>query len=218
MKLVIFDVDGTLADSQGLIDHAMRFAFRAAGLDPLPRERVLSIVGLSLPEAAATLLPDADEATRAQVVQGYREAYAQARMAQAAPLYPGAVDCLDRLAVRDDLLLAVATGKSRRGLDALLAAHDLQGRFISLQTADGHPSKPHPSMLFAAMSDAGVDPADAVMVGDTSFDMDMARAAGMAGFGVAWGYHPVQALRDAGAAMIATDFPELTQAIERWAE
>ncbi|MBM3604576.1 MAG: HAD family hydrolase, partial [Alphaproteobacteria bacterium] len=92
-----------------------------------------------------------------------------------------------------------------------------QGRFISLQTADGHPSKPHPSMLWAALAETGTKPGRAVMIGDTSFDMGMARAAGMAGFGVSWGYHPAAELAQAGAARILVDFWELTMAIEEWA-
>lgn len=216
MRLVVFDVDGTLVDSQGLILTAMDSAFAGAGLAPLPREQVLSIVGLSLPVAVAHLLPGALPEQQDRVVEGYKTAYAAARSAQAAPLYPGVASCLDRLATRDDLLLAVATGKSRRGLDAVIATHGWQGRFISLQTADGHPSKPHPSMLHAAMSDAGVGPADAVMIGDTSFDMQMAGNAGMAGFGVAWGYHTRDALIQTGAARIFDDFASLTQAIEEW--
>lgn len=216
MRLVVFDVDGTLVDSQGLILAAMDSALAGAGLAPMPRAKVLSIVGLSLPVAVAQLLPGAPEGVQQLVVEGYKSAYAAARAAQAAPLYDGVGDCLDRLARRDDLLLAVATGKSRRGLDAVIAAHGWQGRFISLQTADAHPSKPHPSMLQAAMADAGVDAGDALMIGDTSFDMQMARNAGMAGFGVSWGYHPRAELMQAGAARIFDDYASLTQAIEEW--
>ncbi|WP_304617958.1 HAD-IA family hydrolase [Paracoccus sp. (in: a-proteobacteria)] len=217
MRLVVFDVDGTLVDSQHHIIRAMTDGFAAAGLEPPPRAEVLGIVGLSLPVAVAQLLPLADLATQAQVVEAYRASYMQARSERAAPLYPGALDCLDRLAGRADLLLAVATGKSRRGLDAVIAAHGLQGRFVSLQTADGHPSKPHPSMLIQALAEAGCEARAALMVGDTSFDIQMAQAAGMPGWGVTWGYHPAQALDAAGAALIAEDFGHLTRAIEDWA-
>jgi len=217
MRLVVFDVDGTLVDSQNHITHAMGFAFDQVGLTPLPKSQVLSIVGLSLPVAVAQLAPDVDADTQARIVAGYKESFMRARLDSAAPLYPGAMECLDLLADRDDLLLAVATGKSRRGLDAMIAAHGLQGRFLSLQTADGHPSKPHPSMLHAALAETGTEAGRAVMVGDTSFDMEMARAAGLAGFGVSWGYHPAHALQDAGAIRILDDFTGLTTAIEEWA-
>ncbi|MBM3604247.1 MAG: HAD family hydrolase, partial [Alphaproteobacteria bacterium] len=119
MRLVVFDVDGTLVDSQDHIHHAMAFAFAEAGLEPLPKAQVLTIVGLSLPVAVAQLAPDTDAITQARIVAGYKDSFMKARLEQAAPLYPGALDCLDRLAARDDLLLAVATGKSRRGLDAM---------------------------------------------------------------------------------------------------
>lgn len=218
MKLVIFDVDGTLVDSQHLIHHAMSFAFDEVGLPPLPRDDVLRIVGLSLPVAVAELAPDSDPDTQQRIVEGYKNAFAQRRITEELPLYPGALECLDTLALRDDILLAVATGKSRRGLRSVIEAHGLQGRFVSLQTADDHPSKPHPAMLYAALIDAGVDAADAVMIGDTSFDMDMARSAGITGFGVDWGYHPAGLLRQSGAALVAHDFPELTRAIIGWAK
>lgn len=217
MKLAVFDVDGTLMDSQALIVGAMDFAFQTVGLAPLPRETVLSIVGLSLPQAVAALAPDQPPERQAAIAHGYRHAYMTGRTGNEPPLYPGARECLQSLAARDDLLLAVATGKSRRGLDAALAAHGLDAMFISLQTADFHPSKPHPAMLMAALDDAGVGPESAIMVGDTSFDMQMAQAAGVPGWGVGWGYHPVQALHGAGAVRVDDDFATLARAIGEWA-
>ena len=139
------------------------------------------------------------------------------RIANEAPLYPGARDCLDALRPRDDLLLGVATGKSRRGLDAMIEHHDLRGYFVSLRTADTHPSKPHPEMLLAACADAGVDPSEAVMIGDTEFDMDMARAAGTAAIGVGWGYHPAEALERMDVP-VAKDFADLARMIGEWAQ
>ena len=217
MKLAVFDVDGTLVDSQALILGAMTQAMEGVGLPALDREQVLSIVGLSLPIAVATLLPYQPEARQNEVVAGYRAAFMSRRMDDEAALYPGARACLDALAGRDDLLLGIATGKSRRGLDAMLDHHGLRGRFVTLQTADNHPSKPNPAMLLAACDEAGVDPAKAVMIGDTSFDMQMALAASAKAIGVTWGYHTPQALRDAGADAIAQRPAELIGVITRLA-
>lgn len=215
MKLVVFDVDGTLVDSQALILSAMQAGLAAADLPPLPDRQVLSIVGLSLPVAVSTLVPDAAPRAQGQVVEGYRRAYMSRRLSDEAPLYPGARDCLDALAGRDDVLLAVATGKSRRGLDAILDHHGLARHFVALETADGNPSKPHPAMLLAACETAGVDPSRAAMIGDTVFDMQMARSAGVAGLGVSWGYHDSAALSAEGVE-VASDFPALMAMIERW--
>ena len=216
MKLAVFDVDGTLVDSQALIIGAMAQAMEGAGLPVLDRDQVLSIVGLSLPLAVATLLPDQPEARQNEVVAGYRAAFMSRRMDDEAPLYPGARACLDALAGRDDLLLGIATGKSRRGLDAMLDHHGLRGHFVTLQTADNHPSKPSPAMLLAACDEAGVDPAKTVMIGDTTFDMQMALNARTAALGVDWGYHPATALRQLDI-VVAADFGQLQTMIEEWA-
>ncbi|MDT1060428.1 HAD-IA family hydrolase [Paracoccus sp. CPCC 101403] len=219
MKLVLFDVDGTLVNSQHEIAHAMNQGLHAAGLPEMEPAEILSIVGLSLPIAVARLLPGASAEMHERVVLGYREAFATARANGAVPpLYPGALDCLDALASLDHVLLGIATGKPMRGLTALLEAHGLTGRFFTRQTADGHPSKPHPAMLESALFDAGLGPEDAVMVGDTVFDIEMARAAGMTAFGVDWGYHPTADLHAAGAALVALDYPSLTQALMDWAK
>jgi phosphoglycolate phosphatase len=139
------------------------------------------------------LAPDADAATLARLVQGYKDAYMALRADQgdevSSPFYPGARATLEQLHARPDVVLGVATGKSRRGLDKLIEAHGLEGMFITQQVADFHPSKPHPSMLLQALGDTGIAAADAVMLGDTSFDMEMAQAAGVTGIGVSWGYH-----------------------------
>lgn len=217
MKLVVFDVDGTLVDSQQLIHEGMKMAFADQGLQCPPREEVLSTIGLSLSVAMGQLAPEADEVAVAKLVQSYKEVYLTSRISDTAPLYPGALDCLDASSEDDELMLAIATGKGKHGLSQMIEVHGLQNRFISMQTADDHPSKPHPAMLLAAMSECGVEPPDAIMIGDTSFDMEMAQAAEMAGFGVSWGYHPVEALREAGAARVVPDFPALTAAIREWA-
>ena len=218
MKLVIFDVDGTLIDSQLMIVNSMNAGMAEAGLPPLSREAILSIVGLSLPVAIAQLLPGASQAELDKVAAGYRAAYMASRMHLESPLYPGAQDCLDALSARGDVLLAIATGKSRRGLDALIANYGWDDLFVSRQTSDFHPSKPHPAMLQAALDEAGVAAAQACMVGDTEFDVAMGVAAGMPSFGVAWGYHSVDRLGAAGARMVAPDYPTLTRALLEWAD
>ena len=198
LRLVLFDVDGTLVDSQADILGAMAVSFAGQGLPMPPRAAVLSIVGLSLDEAMARLVPDLPDGMRAGLVTGYKQAYMGKRLTsdtqQSSPLFPGAREVLDVLSRQPETLLGVATGKSQRGLDALIASHGLDGLFLTRQVADHHPSKPHPSMILAALRETGVDPAEAVMVGDTTYDMDMARAAGIRSIGVSWGYHGPAAL------------------------
>lgn len=214
LRLVIFDVDGTLVDSQVHIQAAMGHAFAALGLAAPPLARTLAIVGLSLPEAIARLAPDQPGPVQAQIVRHYKDSFGTRRAAAPAPLYPGAAGALASLSARDDLLLGVATGKSMRGLRHMLSAHRLEGMFQTLQTADGHPSKPHPAMVLAALAETGVGAGQAVMVGDTTYDMEMARAAGVMAIGVGWGYHPVDALHAAGAARVVADYAGLHAAIE----
>ena len=218
-RLVVFDVDGTLVDSQHVILDAMVVAFATLG-EPMPaREAVLGIVGLSLNEAMATLAPHLPEADALRLADAYRDRFVAQRAAGGAeahaPLYPGALDALERLAARPGVLLGVATGKARRGLDHVFASHGLARFFVTAQTADHQPSKPHPSMLLAALAETGCDAAAAAMVGDTEFDMAMGRAAGLATVGVAWGYHPRQRLLDAGADVVIDDFAALDAALER---
>ena len=193
LRLVIFDVDGTLVDSQGDIVAAMTHAFDGIGAPVPARDDILGIVGLSLDVAMARLAPNLDNADHVRLTDGYKASYMglrkKAGAAQSSPLYPGALAALDLLNALPYTLLGVATGKSKRGLDKLLEGHGLQRLFVTQQVADFHPSKPHPSMIHAALRETGVDAANAVMIGDTSFDMEMARAAGVTGVGVSWGYH-----------------------------
>lgn len=196
LRLILFDVDGTLADSQQAILGALGLAFASEGLARPAPAACLSIVGLSLPQAMEVLHPEGSAAQRARLVEAYRGAFKTARLQHGAghsPLYPGARDCLNRLHAVPQYLLGVATGKSRRGLDGLLAAHGL-GMFLTRQVADDHPSKPSPSMILAAMAETGVSAQNTVMIGDTSYDMDMARAAGVTSIAVSWGYHPPERL------------------------
>lgn len=197
LRLAVFDVDGTIVDSQAHIVAAMARALESVGRAPLPKQDVLSIVGLSLPEAFSRLLPEADARENEALVHGYKSAFVDLRAAgqeTRTMLYPGMRETLQDLNACDDLLLGVATGKSRRGLERMLDTHQLRGLFLTTQVADDHPSKPHPSMLEEAMRQTGCAPEDTVMIGDTTYDMEMAKAAGVASIGVGWGYHAVDAL------------------------
>lgn len=218
LRLVIFDVDGTLVDSQGHIHAAMSHAYGALGLSAPEHPAVLRIVGLSLPEAMARLSPELDADTRMRLVEAYKDSFSTLRSRGGAqelsPLYPGAREVVETLLARDDLLVGLATGKSRRGLDHVLAAHGLTGAFATEQVADHHPSKPHPSMVLTALAETGVAPCDAVMIGDTSFDMEMGRAAGVRCLGVGWGYHPAEQLTRAGAATVLERYENMLAAID----
>lgn len=214
LRLVIFDVDGTLVDSQRDILAAMAVAFGSQGLETPARERVLSGVGLSLPETFLRLAGEQGADIRARMIDAYCTAYADLRQAhgpESSPFYAGARETLDRLAGEPHTLLAVATGKSRRGLDRLIEAHGLEGMFQSRQTADDHPSKPNPAMIRAALDETGVTARRAVMIGDTRFDVDMAHAAGVASIGVAWGYQPAAGL---SADRIIHDWAGLAPALD----
>ncbi|HEV7873789.1 MAG TPA: HAD-IA family hydrolase [Enterovirga sp.] len=206
MQLVIFDVDGTLVDSQNMIVAAQREAFAACGLEPPSRARSLSIVGLSLAEAF-TALVGADGPIEA-LAEAYKAAFGRLRADPACeePLFPGAEALIARLAARSDVMLGIATGKSRRGVAHILETHGWTDVFATVQTADDAPSKPDPTMLRQALADTGIQADSAVMIGDTSFDMGMAKAARLHAVGVSWGYHPVAALREAGADTIIDSF------------
>jgi phosphoglycolate phosphatase len=203
-RLAIFDCDGTLVDSQANICMAMNDAFATARLDPPGRVATLRVVGLSLIEAMQMLLPEADTRFHSTMAENYKQAFWRLRdqgMVEE-PLYDGIADAIDALEA-DGWLLGVATGKSDRGLALCLEYHGLTNRFITLQTADRHPSKPHPSMIETAIADAGASPETTVMIGDTSFDMLMARNANVRALGVAWGYHEAADLHAAGAHAVA---------------
>lgn len=216
MKLVLFDCDGTLVDSQHVIVAAMGRAFARAERAMPSREAVLGIVGLSLVEAMQRLGEDDPRFPAERLADLYREAFRELRTEPdfSEPMFPGMRALIDRLAARDDLLLGIATGKSQRGVAAVLAHHGLEGRFVTIQTADDAPSKPHPAMVLQAMAATGAEPMDTVLIGDTSFDMVMARAAGARAIGVSWGYHAPDLLTQSGAERLATDADELQRAID----
>ncbi len=189
--LILFDVDGTLVDSQSQITNAMQNAFMAIN-QPVPTHRdILSIVGLSLTEAFSHLLPDEPQEVRERCCEVYKLAFAEARLKGAkSKFYPGVYEVLEKLHRRPNYALGIATGKSRRGLNALLDSYEIASWFATAQVADDHPSKPNPSMIKTAMEETNVDRNCTVMIGDTSFDVDMAKSAGVFAIGVGWGYHP----------------------------
>jgi phosphoglycolate phosphatase len=205
-RLAIFDCDGTLVDSGATIVRAVAETFEQHGLAvPPPRDR-RRVIGLSLGEAMRSLVPEGSSDDHAALTETYKEKFFQARLEGRVeePLFQGIAELLDALEA-EGWLLAVATGKSDRGLGHCLACHGWATRFISLQTGDRHPSKPHPSMALQAMADAGSTPETTVVIGDTSYDMGMARAAGAAGIGAGWGYHDESELLAAGAIAVAME-------------
>jgi phosphoglycolate phosphatase len=203
-RLALFDCDGTLVDSQHSIWLAMSACFAEAGLEAPCRERTRRVVGLSLVEAMRAMRPEDGPDRHAALAESYKRAFhaLRGRGAVEEPLFDGVAELIDLLEA-EGWLLGVATGKSDRGLGLCLARHGIASRFVTLQTADRHPSKPHPSMIERAMADAGASPETTWMIGDTSYDMAMARSAGAVAVGVAWGYHDAAELRAAGAHHIA---------------
>ncbi|MEO1920068.1 MAG: HAD-IA family hydrolase [Paracoccaceae bacterium] len=217
LSLVVFDMDGTLIDSQDVIIEAMRRAFirmdRPAPTDGQTR----GIIGLSLQQAVATIAPDMTHAEAVAGAEFYRQSFIEMRAEMggdgATPMYPGARAALNRLHSQDNILMGVATGKARRGLDHAYESHGIGHYFVTHQTADEHPSKPHPSMLHQTLLDTGVEVQRAVMVGDTEFDMAMGKAAGFATVGVSWGYHSQERLSAAKPDAIIDSFDDLDEAL-----
>jgi len=208
--LVVFDVDGTLVDSQHIIVAAMSAAFRSLALEPPPGPMIRRIIGLSLTDAVGRLSPDHTDEVHRALSGAYKTCFAELRGRgdHDEPLFPGAREAMDGL-TKAGWLLGLATGKSTRGVDALVERHQLHGYFATMQTADDNPGKPHPAMLRRALAETGINADNAVMVGDTSYDMIMAKNAGFRALGVAWGNHATDELRRAGADAIIEDFAEL---------
>lgn len=215
MKLVVFDCDGTLVDSQANIIRAAQESFTDAGLAAPEPHAIRRIVGLSLVEAMQALLPEADAGLHHQLAESYKQTFrrlrADARL-DPEPLFDGIEALLNELSDQGHLL-AVATGKSDRGLKYCLEHHNIAHYFISLQTADRHPSKPHPAMLHAAMTDAGAEAQNTMIIGDTVFDMEMGQAANVRAIGVSWGYHERADLISTGAIGVADDTTQLKELI-----
>ena len=215
-KLAVFDVDGTLVDSRRSIADAMRMAFEALSLPAPGYEETRRIVGLSLRPAIAALAPDLPEERYALLADAYKDAFVANRAAgHFEPLYAGAKDLVARLR-EDGWRLGVATGKARRGVDAFIETHGFTGWFDAAFCADDGPGKPDPHMLRLVIDAVGAHPRDTVMIGDTSFDMTMARAADVHAQGVAWGFHTVDEIRNGGAHHVAENMAALETALETW--
>ncbi len=215
-KLALFDCDGTMVDSQANICASMDQAFITHGLTPPDHHQTRRIVGLSLQEAVRQLLPDQEDALVTAVTQSYRDGFFELRQQGSVhePLYDGLLGLIDRLE-SDGWMLGVATGKSDRGLHHVLELHGLTNRFVTLQTADRHPSKPHPAMVDLAISEAGAAAETTAMIGDTSFDMEMGVNAGVRPIGVDWGYHDREELLTAGALTVAMTMDELYETLSQ---
>lgn len=211
-RLAVFDCDGTLVDGQAHVCEAMERGFSEAGLPPPSRHEILRGVGLSLPIAVQRLAPDGTPEQHARAVEIYRGSFRAARERGhfSEPMFDGLAELLRGLH-RAGWRLGIATGKSDRGLAHCLATHGLDALFCTLQTADRHPSKPHPSMVEQAMAEALARPETTVVIGDTAYDIEMARAAGVRAIGVAWGYHAPDELLAAGAEAVAENAGHLRE-------
>jgi phosphoglycolate phosphatase len=214
-RLAVFDCDGTLVDSQHVIVAAMACAFRENGLAEPDPACVRRLVGLHVADAVSRLLPGAPAEVIAAVGLGFVESgrILRDRQEHDELLFPGVVEVLEQLAAKD-VLLAIATGKSRRGLERTLKQHGLGGHFLILKTADDGPGKPDPCILLDAIAEAGASPLSTVMIGDTVYDVAMARSAGAYALGVGWGYHEPEELNAAGAHAILRHFHELPPTLD----
>lgn len=213
MRLALFDLDGTLVNSRAHIVAAMQAAHRAIGVEAPEDARVLSLVGLSLPQAIPLLQPELEIEACERLRAAYCESYRALRCDAVPPLFDGVGDALSDLARDSTLILGVATGASRRGLSEVLAHHGIASLFNTIQCADHHPSKPDPSMARAALAEVGAT--RGVIVGDTSFDMMMGAAAGIPAIGVGWGHHTVTELEDAGASLVVGDVQVIANGVRQ---
>lgn len=215
--LLLFDLDGTLLNSENIILESQRRAFRALGRPMPSRERALSIVGLSLTEAFQVLV--GKDGPYEEAAEHYRQAFHHLRTHEAhlETLFDGAQALLAALSHNPRHALGIATGKSRRGVDAVKKTYGWESHFVTTQTSDDAPSKPHPGMIENACRETGIAAVHTLMIGDSSFDMKMAKAAGARAIGVSWGFQPVDILRESGADVIVEDFDALAAEITRFA-
>lgn len=219
LRLAIWDVDGTLVDSRDVIQACMETAFRGAGLPPPEYDATRRIVGLSLSEALSTLAPpDISAQKLAELVEAYKHSFTvhRSRPGHQEPMYEGALELLETLK-EQGWLMAVATGKTHRGVEALFEKHALRHFFDTVWCADDGPGKPHPFMVEQAMGALGCAPQESLMIGDAIHDMAMGRAAGVRTLGVSWGFGRADELEAAGADEIHHDFGSLTASLKVFA-
>jgi len=216
-KLAVFDVDGTLVDSREILKRASDAAFIELGLIPPPYDELRQIVGLSLREGLAQLAGGQPPERVEALVAHYKSSFSGLRREPGfvEPLYAGAADLLTRLKAQD-WRIAMATGKSRRGVETIIEMHCWADLFDSTHCADDGPGKPHPAMLLEAMHALDARREDTIMVGDTSHDIRMAQAAGVRAVGVSWGFHTREELEACDPAYIADTFVELEAELDRF--
>lgn len=212
-SLLILDCDGTLVDSAGHIAAVFNETVAAFGHTPLPHERIGRVIGLSLEDALTRLLPHSPADERVRIIHAYRARYA-VDAAGRDPLFAGVRDFLDTVR-REGRWMAMATGKSRPGASRVIAEHELEDYFATIRTGDLCRPKPHPEMLHQILDELGVPADRAVMVGDTTFDVEMARSAGIRAVGVGWGAHPSAELTQAGAELVVPRLPDLALHLPR---
>jgi len=206
-QLIVFDWDGTLMDSESKIVNCLRAAARDVGVADPGAAAIRHIIGLGLNEAMAALFPDASASLRAALVDHYRQHFLELDHT-AMPLFPGVVEGLEALSSQG-YLLAVATGKARRGLNRVLDQTGLHPMFVASRCADETFSKPHPQMLEEILDLTGVEAHQAIMVGDTVYDMQMAGNARVPGLAVSYGVHPREQLLQSGALACLDSFREV---------
>jgi len=214
LRLVVFDLDGTIVDSLAHIARAIVQASETIGIKPPTEQAIPRVIGLSLDVAIATLFPDHGPDVHREIDRVYRKVFAEwrAQPGHGEPLFAGSHQAIAALEAAG-FVLGIATGKARRGVDFLLDHHRLSGRFVTIQTPDIAPGKPDPGMLLQAMNDTGASPDNTVMIGDTIYDITMARKAGTKALGVAWGNHPADELHRAGAHMVVDRMDQVLQAV-----
>ena len=214
VKLAVLDCDGTIVDSKAAIVKSMTAAFEVVGISTPKPQDIIRIVGLNLIDAMSVLLAGERPDLVQPLIKAYKEIAAKNRVDGhwQDPLYPYASEVIQFLD-STGWLLGVATGKSKRGLNAVFDTHNIGHYFVTTQTSDFGPGKPAPDMLYRAMDETGAGPDNTVMIGDTTFDMEMAESAGIKAIGVSWGYHTEKELRDAGAHVIVDEYWQLPQAL-----